>query len=651
MASGYNLLLTFSMIRFLTCVLLTCSSALSVAQTLFWTTDCTDKNFCYNNGSCGQGAVFMVEKAFTYCGNGNINYSYRVDLDNNGSIDINSSLDTVTGNFPTGTHKVLWRATDYCGNAVNCSYLFTIKDCSPPNLLCINGLTQTIERPLCDAHFLANQFILSMSDNCTPNSQLEIGLKKAGAGTGFPTSDSLVFYNCDAGFNQVEVWVRDKNGLINKCSNYVLVQLADPECECNPDGDIKINGCMTTVDNQVVTNHKRRLRFYSTAGVQPPVDIPDIDVSSDSCYSYSFGAIPFGGSYQIELAAEKTGPPLNGVTTYDLVLMSRHILGIEALDDAYQMEAADVNNSNSLTTLDIVEIRKLILGLNDTFPGVPSWRVVRPLPNPANLGSYTALRDTYLFVFNNIQKDYKNLQGSFVAVKYGDLNHSVSGFAAPPDDRSALVFAVNDRLLTAGEEAEISFSMSDYADLYGWQLELLCDPALADIVSVSGIPAENFHIYSGKLRALWFGAETRSFQKGETVFTVRIKAHRTVPVSALFSLGQSDISAEAYRPGQAAGSTLSLNFAGDVVEDAIFLGVSPNPFRSTAIFELLMKSAGEVTLDLFTSDGKLVHSDIYLLTAGKQRIELDGNVLPSGRFFFFRMKAGKQVFPGKLTRG
>jgi hypothetical protein len=277
--------------------------------------------------------------------------------------------------------------------------------------------------------------------------------------------------------------------------------------------------------------------------------------------------------------------------------------------------------------------------------------VVRPLPNPANLGSYTALRDTYLFVFNNIQKDYKNLQGSFVAVKYGDLNHSVSGFAAPPDDRSALVFAVNDRLLTAGEEAEISFSMSDYADLYGWQLELLCDPALADIVSVSGIPAENCHIYSGKLRALWFGAETRSFQKGEIVFTVRIKAHRTVPVSALFSLGQSDISAEAYRPGQAAGSTLSLNFAGDVVEDAIFLGVSPNPFRSTAIFELLMKSGGEVTLDLFTSDGKLVHSDIYLLTAGKQRIELDGNVLPSGRFFFFRMKAGKQVFPGKLTRG
>ncbi|MFN7830609.1 MAG: hypothetical protein ACK5Q2_01370 [Bacteroidota bacterium] len=639
------------MIRFLTCVLLACSSVSSFAQTLFWTTDCTDKNFCYNNGSCGQGAVFMVEKAFTYCGNGNINYSYRIDLDNNGSIDVNSSLDTVSGNFPTGTHKVLWRATDYCGNAVNCSYLFTIKDCSPPNLLCINGLTQTIERPLCDAHFLANQFILSMSDNCTPTSQLEIGLKRSGDGTGFPVSDSLVFYNCDAGFNQVEVWVRDKNGLINKCSNYVLVQLADPECECNPDGDIKINGCITTVDNQIVTNHKRRLRFYSTAGVQPPVDIPDIDVSSDSCYSYSFGTIPFGGSYQIELAAEKAGPPLNGVTTYDLVLMSRHILGIEALDDAYQMEAADVNNSNSLTTLDIVETRKLILGLHDTFPGVPSWRVVRPLPNPANLGSYAALKDTYLFVFNNIQKDYKNLQGSFVAIKYGDLNHSVSGFAAPPDDRSALLLTADDVILAAGEETDITFRLSEDTDLKGWQIDLTCDPALAEIVGASGITAENYHIGAGTLRALWFSANTRNFRKGDELFTVRIKPRNAVPASAVFRLGQTGIPSEAYRPGVSNRSAIALHFGNKNTGNIVFLGVSPNPFTSSAVFELMMKDGGEANLDLFTSDGKLVYSSVHVLTEGKQRIMLEGDVLPSGRFFFFRLKAGEQVFSGKLARG
>jgi len=445
--------------------------------------------------------------------------------------------------------------------------------------------------------------------------------------------------------------VRDKNGLINKCSNYVLVQLADPECECNPDGDIKINGCITTVDNQVVTNHKRRLRFYSTAGVQPPVDMPDIDMSSDSCYSYSFGSIPFGGSYQIELAAEKAGPPLNGVTTYDLVLMSRHILGIEALDDAYPMEAADVNNTNSLTTLDIVETRKLILGLYDTFPGVPSWRVVRPLPNPANLGSYTALKDTYLFVFNNIQKDYKNLQGSFVAIKYGDLNHSVSGFAAPPDDRSALLLTADDMMLEAGEEAEIPVRLSEDTDLYGWQLELSCNPAFAEIVGAGGIPAEDYNIRAGVLRALWFGADTRSFRKGDVLFTVRVRARRAVPVSAVLGIEQTGIPSEAYRPGISERSEIILHFGNSNTDNAVLLGVSPNPFTSSAVFELMMRKEGEANLDLFTSDGKLVYSSVQMLTAGKQRIVLEGNVLPSGRFFFFRLKAAEQVFSGKLTRG
>jgi hypothetical protein len=65
----------------------------------------------------------------------------------------------------------------------------------------------------------------------------------------------------------------------------------------------------------------------------------------------------------------------------------------------------------------------------------------------------------------------------------------------------------------------------------------------------------------------------------------------------------------------------------------------------------MMKDGGEANLDLFTSDGKLVYSSVHVLTEGKQRIMLEGDVLPSGRFFFFRLKAGEQVFSGKLARG
>jgi hypothetical protein len=42
----------------------------------------------------------------------------------------------------------------------------------------------------------------------------------------------------------------------------------------------------------------------------------------------------------------------NGVSTYDLVLISLHILQVDQLDSPYKVIAADANNSQSVTTLE-----------------------------------------------------------------------------------------------------------------------------------------------------------------------------------------------------------------------------------------------------------------------------------------------------------
>ncbi|MEZ4931413.1 MAG: hypothetical protein R2788_04680 [Saprospiraceae bacterium] len=86
----------------------------------------------------------------------------------------------------------------------------------------------------------------------------------------------------------------------------------------------------------------------------------------------------------IPLSLGKTTIP-NGVTTYDIVV-TRHILSIQPMDDPYKLIAADINNSGSITTFDIVQLRKLILGVYQNFPDNNSWRFVRAgyvFPNPA----------------------------------------------------------------------------------------------------------------------------------------------------------------------------------------------------------------------------------------------------------------------------
>ena len=88
-----------------------------------------------------------------------------------------------------------------------------------------------------------------------------------------------------------------------------------------------------------------------------------------------------------ELRPVKADGLLNGVTTFDLVLLRSHILGTLLLDSPYKLLAADVNNSGNVSTFDIVALRKAILHITDSFPNNQSWRFVEAghdFPNPAN---------------------------------------------------------------------------------------------------------------------------------------------------------------------------------------------------------------------------------------------------------------------------
>ena len=96
-------------------------------------------------------------------------------------------------------------------------------------------------------------------------------------------------------------------------------------------------------------------------------------MSTEDNGAYTF-TLPTGGDYTI--TPEKNVNPLNGVSTFDLVLISKHILGIQTLDTPYKQIAADVNKSGSITAFDMVQLRQLILNITTEFPSNESWRFV-----------------------------------------------------------------------------------------------------------------------------------------------------------------------------------------------------------------------------------------------------------------------------------
>jgi hypothetical protein len=142
--------------------------------------------------------------------------------------------------------------------------------------------------------------------------------------------------------------------------------------------------------------------------------------TTDSGGNYLFDNLPAGVPYAV--TANRDTNDLNGVTTYDLVLASRHILGIEALSSPWKIIAADANSSNSLTTFDVVETRKVILGVNSTFPANTSWRFFpenTTFANPTNPFTGTFPLQTHNI---NLQADMLNV--NFLGVKIGDTNNT-----------------------------------------------------------------------------------------------------------------------------------------------------------------------------------------------------------------------------------
>jgi hypothetical protein len=131
------------------------------------------------------------------------------------------------------------------------------------------------------------------------------------------------------------------------------------------------------------------------------------DVSEEDG-TFQLTNVPTGVGYTLRFTKED--PYLNGVSTFDIVLLARIILGIDP-GTIYQRWAADVNGSGTLSTLDMILLRKLILAIDTTLP-LSSWAfdapdVITP-DNQVELPTFT--------------ESVENL--SVIGVKRGDLNNN-----------------------------------------------------------------------------------------------------------------------------------------------------------------------------------------------------------------------------------
>lgn len=174
----------------------------------------------------------------------------------------------------------------------------------------------------------------------------------------------------------------------------------------------------TSVSGSISTPQGLRLQTYQV-GINNEPNNPVINSFGNGLFNH-FAHQHYGFGYTY-YTPEKNDDVVNGVTTFDLLQIQRHILGKQVFSTPYQYIAADINQSGSISTLDLIQLRKVILNLDTKFPNNTSWRFI-DAAHIFNQPEEVLTKYWPTQVLIKIPASSRRID--FIAVKIGDLNGS-----------------------------------------------------------------------------------------------------------------------------------------------------------------------------------------------------------------------------------
>ncbi len=549
-----------------------------------FTNGCNIPDVCITDNTC-SATVLLPTPDITDCST-DITFSYEILMGGVWSNGAGPYFPVAPGEYP-----VRYRAIDNCNNQTACETVLTVADCKKPTPYCKNGII--VELMVVDPA-MVEVWASDLNDNSFDNCPGALKYSFS-ADVG---ETSIVFDCDDIGQNTVEMWVTDAAGNQDFCETAVIIQANMNQC----DDSLSVAG------GQLATEFG--------AGV------PDVSVNINSPGGFSADAVtdgngvyaagvPPGGDYTVTPVHDVD--PLNGVTTYDLVVISKHILGVDLLDSPYQVIAADANRSNTVTTFDLVELRKLILFINTDFPNNTSWRFVDKgfaFSDPSN-----PFATAFPEVVNLNNLTASQLTNDFVAVKVGDVNGSASVnlSGAGTGDRNtvgSLVLNTDDVTLEAGGSYTVEFKSTDFA-VSGYQFTLNYDMSALTFEGIeAGLADEsNFGltmVEEGVITTSWNGNGVKTLSADEMVFGLTFTAKQGGNLSSLLSINSRYTVAEAYN-ADAGLLDVALSFDGTAAVGGFELYQNtPNPFAATTTVGFHLPEATSATLTISDVQGKVV---------------------------------------------
>jgi len=356
---------------------------------------------------------------------------------------------------------------------------------------------------------------------------------------------------------------------------------------------------------------------------------------TDQSGFYTFSNMPFGGQYIVNPV--KDDNHLQGITTLDLVMMQRHILAKELLDSPFKILAADVNQNGKVSSSDMIEIKRMILGQNERFLNSDSWRFVSEdhvffdLENP----NWATVKDEFIIdLFEN------NVTVDFTGVKLGDVNgDALKSFETRTGKMNLLQ---TDALqVEVNQEYRIPIRISTYMqNLHGFQLALE-HPELDIIRIESGelkIDEQSYVFDNDNNNTLisWTIDEAVHLKSNTTLFWIIIKPRKSISLSNVLKLSASSINSEFYHGHALSITEPVLEFIHSIVPFAMEQN-EPNPWKDKTFVEFNIRKEGDVGLKIWDLNGTLQYDEKRKYGAGAHKWSINRQDLQSTGVFIIEM--------------
>ncbi len=242
--------------------------------------------------------------------------------------------------------------------------------------------------------------------------------------------------------------------------------------------------------------------------------------------NFNFSCLAAGSNDTIKVAKNNDVTKANGVTALDIALLQSHILGKTLFTSPYKIIAADVNGDKKVTALDIVYMKRLILGIDTTFTITATgekrlWAFVDSSYSYIDQANPFPYKDSIMYTGLNMGK----YNQTFIGFKLGDVNWDWNPAVAKPaySSENAIQLSYDAINSTKDNTVRIPIRISNFKEIAGMQFTVNFD---ADKLIYNGINNNVLnidlgtnHAKEGKLTFLWNDAnnEYKTLEDGSVI--------------------------------------------------------------------------------------------------------------------------------------